>query len=102
MTKRRTVADAGAVGTRASHANGPTGQVSRSVILHCALRIVDRDGVDGLSVRRLSEQVGRDPRSCSGSYGWIPRISTGRLSCAVWPTTSVGWRWRTQTSCLSW
>jgi len=61
MTKRRTVADAGAAGTRTSHANGPTGQVSRSVILHCALRIVDRDGVDGLSMRRLSEQVGRDP-----------------------------------------
>ena len=26
-----------------------------------ALRIVDRDGVDGLSMRRLSEEVGRDP-----------------------------------------
>ncbi|MFG1934624.1 TetR/AcrR family transcriptional regulator [Mycobacterium sp. NPDC048908] len=37
------------------------GQVSRSVILQSALQIVDRDGVDGLSMRRLSEQVGRDP-----------------------------------------
>jgi AcrR family transcriptional regulator len=37
------------------------GQVSRSVILQSALRIVDRDGVDGLSMRRLSEEVGRDP-----------------------------------------
>jgi AcrR family transcriptional regulator len=37
------------------------GQVSRSTILKSALRIVDRDGVDGLSMRRLSEQVGRDP-----------------------------------------
>jgi len=35
--------------------------VSRSVILLAALRIVDRDGVDGLSMRRLSEEVGRDP-----------------------------------------
>jgi AcrR family transcriptional regulator len=37
------------------------GQVSRSVILQSALRIVDRDGVDGLSMRRLSDEVGRDP-----------------------------------------
>ncbi|WP_155929406.1 TetR/AcrR family transcriptional regulator [Mycolicibacterium sp. CBMA 234] len=37
------------------------GQVSRSVILHSALQIVDRDGVDGLSMRRLSDEVGRDP-----------------------------------------
>jgi|SRR5690242_1304404 len=37
------------------------GQVSRSVILQSALAIVDRDGADGLSMRRLSEQVGRDP-----------------------------------------
>ena len=31
------------------------------MILQTALRIVDRDGVDGLSIRRLSEAVGRDP-----------------------------------------
>ncbi len=37
------------------------GRVSRAVILQCALEIVDRDGVEGLSMRRLSEQVGRDP-----------------------------------------
>jgi AcrR family transcriptional regulator len=37
------------------------GQVSRSVILQAALRIVDRDGVDGLSMRRLSDEVRRDP-----------------------------------------
>ncbi|TGD84389.1 TetR family transcriptional regulator [Mycolicibacterium sp. CH28] len=36
-------------------------QVSRALILQCAVRIVDRDGVDGLSMRRLSEEVGRDP-----------------------------------------
>jgi len=37
------------------------GQLNRSMILQTALRIVDRDGVDGLSMRRLSEAVGRDP-----------------------------------------
>jgi AcrR family transcriptional regulator len=37
------------------------GQVSRSVILDSALMIIDRDGIDGLTMRRLSEEVGRDP-----------------------------------------
>jgi AcrR family transcriptional regulator len=36
-------------------------QVSRSGILQSALRIVDRDGVEGLSMRRLSDEVRRDP-----------------------------------------
>ena len=37
------------------------GQLTRSVILQAALAIVDRDGVDKLSMRRLSDAVGRDP-----------------------------------------
>ncbi|WP_227981964.1 TetR/AcrR family transcriptional regulator C-terminal domain-containing protein [Nocardia spumae] len=35
--------------------------VTRAVVLRAALAIVDRDGVDGLSMRRLAEAVGRDP-----------------------------------------
>ena len=35
--------------------------ITRSLILQTALEIVDRDGVDGLSMRRLSEAVNRDP-----------------------------------------
>ncbi|HVQ98152.1 MAG TPA: TetR/AcrR family transcriptional regulator C-terminal domain-containing protein [Mycobacterium sp.] len=35
--------------------------MSRSLILQAALGIIDRDGVQGLSMRRLSEAVGRDP-----------------------------------------
>ncbi|MEO8813892.1 MAG: TetR/AcrR family transcriptional regulator [Mycobacterium sp.] len=31
------------------------------MILQSALRIIDRDGVAGLSMRRLSDEVGRDP-----------------------------------------
>ena len=38
-----------------------TAEVSRPLILRAALAIIDRDGVDGLSMRRLSEAVGRDP-----------------------------------------
>jgi AcrR family transcriptional regulator len=45
MTKQPATADAG------------DGQVSRSVILQSALRIIDRAGVDGLSMRRLSDEV---------------------------------------------
>jgi AcrR family transcriptional regulator len=36
-------------------------QVSRALILRAALGIIDRDGADGLSMRRLSDAVGRDP-----------------------------------------
>ncbi|MGO9044207.1 MAG: TetR/AcrR family transcriptional regulator C-terminal domain-containing protein [Mycobacterium sp.] len=43
-------------------AAGPdSGQVTRPLILQTALAIIDRDGVDGLSIRRLSDAVGRDP-----------------------------------------
>ena len=35
--------------------------LTRSMILQAALGIVDRDGVDGLSMRRLSVALGRDP-----------------------------------------
>nr|WP_249262705.1 TetR/AcrR family transcriptional regulator C-terminal domain-containing protein [Mycobacterium bohemicum] len=40
---------------------GDNRPLNRSIILQAALRIVDRDGVDGLSMRRLSQMVGRDP-----------------------------------------
>lgn len=35
--------------------------VTRATVLNAAVQIVDRDGVDGLSMRRLAEAVGRDP-----------------------------------------
>jgi AcrR family transcriptional regulator len=58
MTKPPTVPDTRADGTDPAAA---TSTVSRSVILQCALRIVDSDGIDALSMRRLSAEVGRDP-----------------------------------------
>jgi AcrR family transcriptional regulator len=60
MTKQRSATGADDAATALATAQGD-GQVSRSVILQSALRIVDRDGVDGLSLRRLSDEVGRDP-----------------------------------------
>jgi AcrR family transcriptional regulator len=35
--------------------------ITRTAVLASALEIIDRDGVDGLSMRRLGEAVGRDP-----------------------------------------
>ena len=63
MTKQPIVPDAGADGIDPSAvvSGREDGQISRSRILQTALRIIDRDGVDGLSMRRLSEEVGRDP-----------------------------------------
>jgi AcrR family transcriptional regulator len=46
-----------ASGGAASEYHGP---ISRLLILQTALGIIDRDGVDGLSMRRLSDAVGRD------------------------------------------
>lgn len=42
-------------------ARRPGSAVTRASVLTAALMIVDRDGVDGLSMRRLAEAVGRDP-----------------------------------------
>lgn len=63
MTEQSTDPDPGVdEGAQAVVAAGRgSGQVSRSMILQSALRIIDRDGVAGLSMRRLSDEVGRDP-----------------------------------------
>jgi AcrR family transcriptional regulator len=37
--------------------------MSRELVLHTALEIIDRDGVEGLSMRRLGHALGRDPMS---------------------------------------
>jgi AcrR family transcriptional regulator len=47
-------ADAGAA------ANG-SGKITRDVVLAAALDIIDRDGADGLSMRRLARALDRDP-----------------------------------------
>jgi AcrR family transcriptional regulator len=37
------------------------GRITREVVLAAALEIIDRDGVDGLSMRRLARALDRDP-----------------------------------------
>jgi hypothetical protein len=41
-------------------ANG-TGKITRDAVLAAALQIIDADGADGLSMRRLARALGRDP-----------------------------------------
>jgi AcrR family transcriptional regulator len=38
-----------------------SGPLTRELILSCALAIIDRDGIDGLTMRRLGKALGRDP-----------------------------------------
>jgi AcrR family transcriptional regulator len=44
----------------AAAANG-SGKITREVVLAAALEIIDADGADGLSMRRLARALGRDP-----------------------------------------
>lgn len=44
---------------RSIHSNGAP--ITRERILACALDLIDRDGIDGLSMRRLGKALGRDP-----------------------------------------
>jgi AcrR family transcriptional regulator len=49
-----------AAGDPAANANGD-GKITREVVLAAALDIIDRDGADGLSMRRLARALDRDP-----------------------------------------
>lgn len=40
---------------------GDDGKVTRELVLATALELIDRDGVDALSMRRLAAALGRDP-----------------------------------------
>jgi AcrR family transcriptional regulator len=44
----------------AAAANG-SGKITREMVLAAALEIIDADGADGLSMRRLARALGRDP-----------------------------------------
>ncbi|MFC0446807.1 TetR/AcrR family transcriptional regulator C-terminal domain-containing protein [Rhodococcus jostii] len=44
---------------RSIHSDGVP--ITRERILACALDLIDRDGIDGLSMRRLGKALGRDP-----------------------------------------
>ncbi|MDT5125508.1 MAG: hypothetical protein QOG79_1313 [Mycobacterium sp.] len=90
MTKSPTAPDADA-----TESTDRDGQVSRSRILRAALGIIDRDGVDGLSMRRLSEEVGRDPtvlyRHVSNKAALLDGVSEVVLGQLRVDTTDPDW-----------
>jgi AcrR family transcriptional regulator len=49
-----------AAGDTNAHANGG-GKITREMVLAAALDIIDRDGIDALSMRRLARALDRDP-----------------------------------------
>jgi AcrR family transcriptional regulator len=46
--------------TTGAHVTDPV-PLSRELVLRTALEIIDQDGVEGLSMRRLGRALGRDP-----------------------------------------
>lgn len=47
--------------TAAKSAQGREGKTTRAAVLTAALELIDRDGADGLSMRRLARELDRDP-----------------------------------------
>lgn len=62
MTQSAGLSGSGQAGEPDSRGEDEEGsRITRAAILASALEIIDRDGVEGLSMRRLGEAVGRDP-----------------------------------------
>ena len=90
------------------------------MVLATALEIIDRDGADGLSMRRLARALDRDPmilyRHAPNKAALLdgvaetvlaqlevdPADPDGRASSAPSPATTARWRWPTRTSCRCW
>jgi AcrR family transcriptional regulator len=53
--------DSNAPAPRTRGLDRPNGPFTKAMVLEAALAIIDRDGVDGLSMRRLGQALGRDP-----------------------------------------
>jgi hypothetical protein len=52
----------------------PDGRITRDVVLAAAPELIDRDGVDGLSMRRLARVLRRDPMIL---YRYAPNKAAG-------------------------
>lgn len=70
-------------------------QLGRNVILRAALTIIDRAGIDGLSMRRLSDEVGRDPtvlyRHVSSKAALLDGVAEIVLGQLRVDTTDLDW-----------
>jgi AcrR family transcriptional regulator len=62
--------------TTVAHVSGP-GPLSRDRVLQTALAIIDQDGVEGLSMRRLGRALGRDPMALYRYAAGKPALLNG-------------------------
>src|SRR6266852_3939774 len=72
------------------------GQLSRARILATALQLVDLDGLDALSMRRLADELKVDPMSLYNHVGSKDALLDG-LAEALWnevqlPAGEIGWQ----------
>ena len=69
--------------------------MSRNLVLRTALAIIDRDGVDGLSMRRLGTALGRDPmtlyRYAANKAALLDGVAELVLDQLVVDTTDDDW-----------
>ena len=90
------------------------------MILQTALEIIDRDGADGLSMRRLARALDRDPmilyrhapnkaalldgvaETVLAQLTSTPPTRTGPASCGTSPAATARSRWPTRTWCRCW
>lgn len=61
MARRRQTASQPERRRRRTATAAPTGRMTRAVVVEAALRLVDRDGLDGVSMRRLAAALGATP-----------------------------------------
>ena len=92
-------------------------KITRDAVLAAALEIIDRDGTDALSMRRLARALNRDPmilyRHAPNKAALLNGVAETVLaqlhvdsadpdwqaSCGRLPAASACWRWPTRTWC---
>src|ERR1022692_324946 len=76
----------------------PDRLISRAVVLATALEIIDRDGVEGLSMRRLGQALGRDPmtlyRHAANKTALLDGVAEIVLEQLTVDTTDIDWAGR--------
>ena len=101
----------------ARRAGNGSGKITRDAVLAAALDIIDRDGADALSMRRLARALDRDPmilyRHAPGKAALLDGVAETVLarlrvdsadpdwpaSCGRSPAATARWRWPTRTWC---
>ena len=94
-----------------------TGTITRDAVLAAALEIIDRDGTDALSMRRLARALNRDPmilyRHAPNKAALLNGVAETVLaqlrvdsadpdwqaSYGSEPAATARWRWPTRTPC---